>query len=219
VVQEQVEVAVELDHVIVIVAGPEAVAPLFPGFVLEAGIRHAGQGTRNRRILFPRNYIEAVWVDDPDERLRSGLGGAARWAPDAPCPFGVVLRGTVSASDRQRYVPYQVPAGGPALLLLAAALRDASQPFVAVREDGGAPGFPDIPQHPNGAQAIRHALFRGPTVPDLGAASPRDVRFALGRARLRLEWDGPAAPWELPDHARSRHLPTPACRHDAPEVE
>jgi len=95
-------------------------------------------------------------------------------------------------------VPYRVPAGGPALLLLHTALRDASQPFVAVREDEGAPPHPEIPQHPSGARAIRRALFRSPTVPDLGAASPRDVRFEPGRARLRLEWDGPAPPWELP---------------------
>ena len=32
----------ELDHVIVFVTGPEAVAPLFPGFILEPGIRHTG---------------------------------------------------------------------------------------------------------------------------------------------------------------------------------
>ena len=57
--------AVELNHVIVFVAGPKAVAPLFPGFVLDPGIRHAGQGTRNRRILFPRNYVEVAWIDDP----------------------------------------------------------------------------------------------------------------------------------------------------------
>ena len=188
----------ELDHVIVFVTGPEAVAPLFPGFVLAPGMRHAGQGTHNRRMLFPRSYVEVVWIDDPDDERRSGLGGAPRFRPDATCPFGVVLRGTVSEPDRQRYVPYQVPAGGPALLLLDAALRDPSQPFIAVQEDGGAPRWPEIPQHSSGARAIRRALLRNPTVPDLGAASPRDVRFESGRARLRLEWDGTAPPWELP---------------------
>jgi hypothetical protein len=45
------EVAVELDPVIVFVAGPEAVAPLLPGFVLDPGISHGGQGTRNRRVF------------------------------------------------------------------------------------------------------------------------------------------------------------------------
>ena len=92
-VQQPVEVAVELDHVIVCVAGPEGVAPLLPGFVLDPGIRHGGQGTRNRRVFFPRNYVEILWVEDAEARRRSGLGGAARWAPGAPCPFGVVLRG------------------------------------------------------------------------------------------------------------------------------
>ena len=105
----------------------------------------------------------------------------------------------VDEPDRKRYVPYQVPAGGPALLLLDAALRDASQPFVAVREEGGAPQWPQIPQHPSGARAIRRVLLRSPTVPDLGAVTPLDVLFELGRAVLRLEWDGPGPPRELPD--------------------
>lgn len=85
--------AVELDHVIAFVAGPEAVAPLFLGFVLDRGTRHAGQGTRNRRVLVARSYVEVVWIDNPDDERRSGLGFAPRCGPGAPCPFGVVLRG------------------------------------------------------------------------------------------------------------------------------
>jgi hypothetical protein len=189
----------ELDHVIVCVAGSETAAPLFPGFVLEPGTRHVGQGTRNRRVVFPHSYVELLWVDDPVAERRSGLGFAARCRPGAACPFGVVLRGTVGEPDRARYVPYQVPGGGPALLLLDAALRDGSQPFVAVREDGDSPRWPEVPHHPSGARAIRSVWLRSPTVPDLGAASPRDVRFEPGRARLRLEWDGPADLWELSD--------------------
>lgn len=192
-----VGVAMELDHVIVFVNGPEAAASLFPGFVLEPGIRHTGQGTRNRRVVFPGSYVEVLWIDDPDARQRSRLGGASRFPPGAPCPFGVVLRGTVGEPDRQRFVSYQVPAGGPALLLLDAALHDPRQPFVAVREDGGAPQWPEIPQHPSGARAIRRVRLRSPTVPDLGSVSPRDVQFEPGRARLRLEWEGSAPAWEL----------------------
>ena len=130
----------ELDHVIVFVAGPESVAPLFPGFVLDPGMRHVGQGTRNRRVLFPRNYVEIVWIDDADQERRSGLGFAPRCAPDAPARSASCCAERSASRTGQRYVPYQVPAGGPALLLLGAALRDPSQPFVAVREDGGAPG-------------------------------------------------------------------------------
>ena len=181
----------ELDHVIVFVTGPEAVASLFPGFVLDQGMRHTGQGTRNRRVLFPRNYVEILWIDDPDQERRSGLGFAPRFAPDAPCPFGVVLRGTVGEPDRERFVPYQVPAGGPALLLLDAALHDPSQPFVAVREDSGAP------------RALRSRSTRAAPWPsDARCCAARPSRTSVprlqatsgsspGRARLRLEWDGP----------------------------
>jgi hypothetical protein len=187
-------VTVELDHVIVFVAGPASVDALFPGFVLEHGTRHDGQGTRNRRIVFPHHYVEILWIDHPDDEQRSGLGFGPRCAPEASCPFGVVLRGPVAEPDRQRYVPYQVPAG-PTLLLLDAGLRDPSRPFVAVHEDGGQRHWPEIPQHPNGARAIRRATFRSPVVPDLGGARPRDVRFESGPAMLRLEWDGPVPPW------------------------
>lgn len=181
----------ELDHVIVFVAGPEAVASLFPGFVLDQGMRHAGQGTRNRRVLFARNYVEVLWIDDGDLERHSGLGFAPRCAPDAPCPFGVVLRGTVGEPDRDRYVPYQVPGGGPALLLLEAARHDPTRPFVAVAETRGAPRALEIPRHPSGAVAVGRASLRSPTLPDLGAMTPRDVRFEAGPARLRLDWDGP----------------------------
>ena len=187
----------ELDHVIVFVGGPEAAAPLFPGFVLDPGTRHVGQGTRNRRVVFPRSYVEVLWLDDPEAERHSGLGFAARCRAGAACPFGIVLRGAVGEPDRARYVPYRVPGGGPALLLLDAALRDGSQPFVAVREEGDAPRWPEIPHHPGGARAIRRVSLRSPTVPDLGAASLRDVGFEPGRARLGLEWDGSADPWEL----------------------
>jgi hypothetical protein len=183
----------ELDHVIVFVTGPETVASLFPGFVLDQGMRHTGQGTRNRRVLFSRNYVEILWIDDPDQERRSGLGFAPRCEPDAPCPFGVVLRGAVGEPDRARFVPYQVPAGGPALLLLEAARHDPNQPFVAVREGSGASRALEVPQHPSGALAIRRASLRSPTGPDLGAAAPGDVRFESGPARLRLDWDGPVS--------------------------
>ena len=82
-------------------------------------------------------------------------------------------------------------AAGPALLLLEAALHDPSRPFVAVREESGAPRALEIPQHPSGAVTIRRARLRSPTVPDLGAATPGDIRFEPGPARLVLEWDGP----------------------------
>jgi hypothetical protein len=188
------EAGVELDHVIVFVAGPGAVAALFPGFVLDAGVRHVGQGTRNRRVVFTRNYIEMVWIEDAAEERRSGLGFGPRCAPAAACPFGVVLRGPVE-ENRDLYRSYRVPGGGPALLLLESTLRDGAQPFVAVHESGEVRAWPEIPRHPGGARAVRRAVFHSPTVPDLGGATPDDVGFECGPAGLRLEWDGAAPPW------------------------
>ena len=88
----------ELDHVIVCVAGPDAVAPLFPGFVLDAGTRHIGQGTRNRRVVFARNYVEVLWVDDPEAERTGGLGFAARGAGPGPRARSASCSGGRSAS-------------------------------------------------------------------------------------------------------------------------
>ncbi len=188
----------ELDHVILFTSGPGGEAERFPGCVIDPGHRHDGQGTRNRRVFLARSYVEVLWIEAPEEERRTGLGFAARCAPGAACPFGVVLRGRVPGPDRERFVPYQVPGGGPALLLLAAAQQDPNQPFVAVREtaaenisrrDAG------LLLHPCGARDIRRAAYRSRTVPDLGSAMPRDVAFEAGEARLELEVDGLAVPW------------------------
>ena len=175
----------ELDHVIVFVAGPEAVASLFPGFVLDQGMRHTGQGTRNRRVLFARNYVEILWIDDADQERHSGLGFAPRCAPDAPCPFGVVLRGTVGEPDRERYVPYQVPAGGPALLLLEAALHDPSRPFVAVAEDAWRAAGPRDPAAP---ERRRGRPPRAAAQPDPPGPRCRDSSATSGSSPDRHGW-------------------------------
>ena len=107
-----VGVAMELDHVIVFVNGPEAAASLFPGFVLEPGIRHTGQGTRNRRVVFPGSYVEVLWIDDPDARQRSRLGGASRFPPGAPCPFGVVYGGRSVSRTGSGLCPTRCPRAG-----------------------------------------------------------------------------------------------------------
>ena len=51
----------ELDHLMVFRPGPEGVDG--HGLVLDEGTRHVGQGTRNRRIVFPDSYVELLWVE------------------------------------------------------------------------------------------------------------------------------------------------------------
>ncbi|MCE3550976.1 VOC family protein [Pseudonocardia sp. RS11V-5] len=105
----------ELDHLIAFLPGP----PDPPdGLLLDAGTRHVGQGTRNRRIVFPRHYVELLWIDEPEAERASGPGFAARCARTA-YPFGIVLRGTVPGhspaperGERHRRDPDD--GGGPA---------------------------------------------------------------------------------------------------------
>jgi glyoxalase-like protein len=201
-------VSFELDHVMVFVPDPDAIEPgWFPGCRFEPGQRHTGQGTRNRRVVFPRSFIELVWIDDGEAHERTGLRFGPRCARKAgACPFGVVLRGAVPEADRKRFAGYVVPAGGPSLLLLRAALDRPELPFVAVGQtvDGAVrtrwPSHrfdPAFLHHPSGARSIQRATIRSRVLPDLGSLRPRDVTFVSGEPALRLEIDGVTEPWPV----------------------
>jgi hypothetical protein len=216
----------ELDHVMVFVPDPDAVEPgWFPGCTYEPGQRHTGQGTRNRRVVFPDNFVELVWIDDADAHERTGLRFGPRCARRAgACPFGVVLRGAVPEQDRARFAGYVVPAGGPSLLLLRAALDRPELPFVAVGESDGVPTprprdrfDPAFLQQPGGVRGIRRATISNRVLPDLGSLRSHEVtlrpvspgcgwRSTESRSRGRLGrrtdqstsssgWPGPRRSW------------------------
>ncbi|TCK22566.1 VOC family protein [Pseudonocardia endophytica] len=152
----------ELDHLIVFLPGPPESAP--PGLELGAGMRHDGQGTRNRRIGFAAAFVELLWIDEPDAERASGLGFAARCARQA-YPFGVVLRGTRPPGA---FRDYTVP-GGPTL-----ALHDGTSemPFLGVllmSDDELAARVPrPLPAHPNGATGIDDVVLSGAEPPPFG---------------------------------------------------
>src|SRR5262249_46173878 len=125
-------VMLELDHAICFVPARDALA--LYGFAIEPGRVHTGQGTRNVRVVFDRNYLEVVWIAHPDEVTARGLDFVARCArPATAVPFGCVLRGAIPASARALFRPYELPdAPGFVLQLLAHQPLDA--PFVAVFE-------------------------------------------------------------------------------------
>jgi len=119
-----------LDHLIVFLPGSPAVDALFPGpagLILDAGTRHVGQGTRNRRALLADCYLELVWVDSPVDARASGLRFQERCDGTA-CPFGVVFRGRAPGAPGFR--DYTVPEG-PTLKILD----DPALPFVGVFDD------------------------------------------------------------------------------------
>jgi hypothetical protein len=175
----------QLDHLIVFL--PDAAGADVAGLVLDPGVRHAGQGTRNRRILFPDSYIELLWIDDPADALVSGLSFVRRCTGDG-CPFGVVLRGRLP--DRSGFVDYAVP-DGPTLLVRD----DPAAPFLAVHETDDL----DLlrPARRMGAEWINHgtAIERAgiscPVPPDV---DPPGVRFEPGEPRLTVTLAGRAEP-------------------------
>jgi hypothetical protein len=182
----------ELDHVIRFVpSGDPAYAD---GFTLGPGRVHTGQGTRNMRVMFDRNYLEIAWVEDAREVAARGLDFVARCArPATAVPFGCVLRGVIAAAERARFVPYELP-DAPGVVLQLWAQQSAEAPFVAVFEVADREARwpsrhvgPELAVHPNGATRIVRATLSAPVVPPIEVA---DVRFVVGPPRLELELGG-----------------------------
>jgi hypothetical protein len=173
----------ELDHLMVFLPGPEGVDG--QGLVLDEGTRHVGQGTRNRRIVFPDSYVELLWVDSPAEAMASGLRFAERCAGEW-CPFGVVVR--TRSFEMPGSVGYRVP-DGPTLQVLD----DPRLPFLAVHRtddlDAQRPAR-RMPRWVNGDTAIAGArLACGPGVPDVEVPG---VSFVAGGPELRVDLVGRA---------------------------
>ena len=79
------------------------------GWMLDSGSVHSGQGTRNRRLIWPKGYLELVGITDCREaranRLR--MDCRAGWATTGASPFGLGLRGELAAADRGDYWLYE----------------------------------------------------------------------------------------------------------------
>ena len=175
----------DLDHVIVFLPGPNAL-PALGGFSLDAGMRHEGQGTRNRRLPFPDAYVEFVWVDEPEI---AGLGFPQRCAGGGT-GYGVVARGDLPAGD---FTDYTVP-GGPALSLLTASLTNMDLPFLGVFVTDDPDAMRPVRRaparalrHPCGARNLLHAHLTCPSPPPVDI---RGVTFEVGTPAMRITLDG-----------------------------
>jgi glyoxalase-like protein len=184
----------ELDHVIVFLDGPDACDGLdevaAAGLVVEPGVRHVGQGTRNRRILFPDRYVELLWVDAPDEAATSGLRFAERCRGGGR-PLGVVLRGRLA--DPTGFLDYVVPAG-PALRVLD----DPAAAFLAVHETDDPAALRPVRRLPGehvNAVALAHVEVSGAAAP-VNLDVP-GLSFAAGEPALTLHLAGREAPIRL----------------------
>ena len=65
----------ELDHVFCMVNPDDdwAARLAAAGWRLDAGMTHAGQGSRNRRLRWPGCYLELLWVHDHVEARQNQL--------------------------------------------------------------------------------------------------------------------------------------------------
>ncbi|MFJ4654638.1 hypothetical protein ACIP5Y_25485 [Nocardia sp. NPDC088792] len=78
------------------------------GLELDAGMRHTGQGTRNRRLHIGSIFLELLWVCDKGEAQRNPLrlDRRADWVRSGASPFGVGLRGHLPEELHDHYRPY-----------------------------------------------------------------------------------------------------------------
>jgi Glyoxalase-like domain len=99
-----------LDHVFCMVDDLDEAASRVEGagWVLDAGSVHAGQGTRNRRLVWPQQYLELVCITDSIEarsnRLR--LDRRGHWSSTGASPFGLGFRGELPDECRRDYWLY-----------------------------------------------------------------------------------------------------------------
>ena len=101
----------ELDHIFCMVAadGDAASRLEAAGWLLDAGIAHAGQGTRNRRLAWPEQYLELLWVDDDGEARTNPLrlDRRAEWTHSGASPFGFAFRGQLPDAAIRDYWLYE----------------------------------------------------------------------------------------------------------------
>ena len=105
--------ALEIDHIFCFVdpGADWAARARDAGWILDEGIEHAGQGTRNRRLWLPELYLEFIWLSSRTaaENNPLRLDRRADWRTTGACPFGIGLRGKLDESLRSEFWAYRPP--------------------------------------------------------------------------------------------------------------
>src|SRR5690349_4919429 len=113
----------EIDHVFAFVEPPGDWPHVLEnaGFRLDSGTRHEGQGTRNRRLLLERSYIEWIWLENRAEAEANPmrLDRRADWRTTGFNSFGIVLRGSLNAVGREAFEQYVPPYPMPVTMWIA----------------------------------------------------------------------------------------------------
>jgi glyoxalase-like protein len=192
----------ELDHVFCMVSPSDDWAARLQqaGWLLDVGREHAGQGTRNRCVVWPEHYLELLWVANQTEAETNPvrLDRRADWARSGASPFGFGLRGQLAENEIDDYWRYD--ALGPTIWIHRDNERRPERPLVFVVDvptdelEHHRPQnrFPHLPAHRRPG-TLQRVHMTGPAAPSLPRYTGPPVEHAPGAHRLELAvGDGPA---------------------------
>lgn len=185
----------ELDHVLCMVSDPMEAARRLEddGWVLDAGQAHRGQGTRNRRLAWPEQFFELLWVTDAAEARANPLrlDRRADWTTTGASPFGLAFRGPVDPVDGDDFWLYDLL--GPRIWIHRDNERCPERPLVLVLETAeeeveqrrprvGMSG--SVAHHRPGE--LREVRVRGPSAPSLPPFAGPPIVYAEGPHMMEL---------------------------------
>jgi hypothetical protein len=150
--------------------------------VLDRGQPHRGQGTRNRRLAWPEQFFELLWVTDPAEARANAvhLDRRADWASTGASPFGLAFRGQIEGVQSDEFWLYD--ALGPRIWIHRDNERFPERPFVFVVEETG---MREAVAHRRPGE-LREVHIHGPSAPSLPAFSGPPIVYRRGQHLLEL---------------------------------
>lgn len=109
------------------------------GFKLAGPICHKGQGTSAEFILFPKNYVEFIWIDDLEASKNNLLKLHLRNQKDA-CKYGLCFTGTLPEEHSKGFITYNPPYNpSTKIMVLEESIDDLSMPLIFFLADSTDP--------------------------------------------------------------------------------
>jgi hypothetical protein len=186
----------ELDHVFCMVSDPGQAARALEraGWVLDAGQAHRGQGTRNRRLVWPGQYLELLWLTDAAEARANPLRLDRRfdWTSTGASPFGLGFRGRIDPVHGDAFWLYD--ALGPRIWIHRDDERRPERPLVFVLEADEHEMRERRRRRRSMSEAVAHrrpgelreVRLRGPSAPSLPPFAGPPIRFEPGAHLMEL---------------------------------
>lgn len=121
-----------LNHYFTIVdkSFPQRQDLLKQGFMLNGPRSHKGQGTSAEFILFPKSYIEYIWIDDL-EASKNNLMKLYRRDQRSACKYGLCFTGVIPEEHRKDFILYSPPYSPKSkIMVLKESIDDLSMPLI-----------------------------------------------------------------------------------------